>query len=303
LTIGGTAIAVPAAAAPVAGRSANSAIQLAAAINLQSATTGVKATAKETTATISGTDIGNATSATGGEITLTINSQEILKHTASATLDGKGLAAEINKQSGTTGVTASFDGTDVILTAADGRNIEVTEKLRHANDKGYFGKTGEADKTYNGFFKGEIELESSSATALKDGITVVDNNTTGTGILANEATVLSDKATLKLTGIDIAKVTSVLDAEDAIKKIDAAVSNIDTFRGDLGAIQARFESAVASLSTSAENLSAARSRIMDADFAHETANMTKAQILQQAGIAMVSQANSIPNGVLSLLQG
>ena len=81
------------------------------------------------------------------------------------------------------------------------------------------------------------------------------------------------------------------------------MANVDGFRGDLGAIQARFESAVASLSTSAENLSAARSRIMDADFALETAKMTKAQILQQAGIAMVSQENSIPNGVLSLLQG
>ena len=71
----------------------------------------------------------------------------------------------------------------------------------------------------------------------------------------------------------------------------------------MGALQSRFESAVTNLQTSSENLSAARSRIQDADFAAETANLTRAQILQQAGVAMLSQANSAPQSVLSLLKG
>ena len=149
---------------------------------------------------------------------------------------------------------------------------------------------GVGGQVAKGVFKGSIELESSSATVLKDGITVVD-----------KTTISSDEATITATAIDTSKVTSVTDAEDAIKKIDAALADVDGFRGDLGAIQARFESAVACLSSSVENLSAARSRVMDADFASETANMTKNQILQQAGVAMVSQANSAPQSVLSLL--
>ncbi|HEB63472.1 MAG TPA: flagellin, partial [Gammaproteobacteria bacterium] len=76
---------------------------------------------------------------------------------------------------------------------------------------------------------------------------------------------------------------------------------IDRLRGTFGAVQSRFESAISSLQSSSENISAARSRIMDTDFAAETAAMTRAQILQQAGSAMVSQANALPQGVLSLL--
>jgi flagellin len=84
--------------------------------------------------------------------------------------------------------------------------------------------------------------------------------------------------------------------------LDASLSTVNSGRADLGAYQNRFESTISNLSISSENLSAARSRIRDADFAAETAEMTRAQILQQAGVAMVSQANSLPQSVLSLLQ-
>ncbi len=87
-----------------------------------------------------------------------------------------------------------------------------------------------------------------------------------------------------------------------ITAVGAAISSVNSARGTLGAVQNRFESVVTSLQTSAESLSAARSRIQDADFAQETANLTKAQILQQAGVAMIAQANSLPQNVLSLLQ-
>jgi flagellin len=92
------------------------------------------------------------------------------------------------------------------------------------------------------------------------------------------------------------------DTWKAIKKIDSALDQVNSSRGTLGALQSRFENAVANIQIQAENLSAARGRIMDADFAMETANLSRAQILQQAGTAMVAQANQLPQQVLSLLK-
>jgi len=99
---------------------------------------------------------------------------------------------------------------------------------------------------------------------------------------------------------------NILDVDasnDIIRRVDSALTSISDLRSTFGAIQNRFESTIANLSTSVENLSASRSRIMDADFAAETAALTRAQILQQAGTAMLAQANAIPQNVLSLLQG
>ena len=88
----------------------------------------------------------------------------------------------------------------------------------------------------------------------------------------------------------------------ALTAIDTALEAVNTARGTLGAVQSRFENAIANIQVTAENLSAARGRIMDADFAAETANLSRAQILQQAGTAMVAQANQLPQQVLQLLQ-
>jgi len=109
-------------------------------------------------------------------------------------------------------------------------------------------------------------------------------------------------ASPSLSRLDAVDISTVAGANSAIAVLDGALSQISSMRADLGAVQNRFESTVSNLSTSSENLSAARSRIRDADFAAETAAMTRGQILQQAGIAMVSQANSLPQNVLSLLQ-
>ena len=84
--------------------------------------------------------------------------------------------------------------------------------------------------------------------------------------------------------------------------IDSALSQINSSRADLGAVQNRFSSTIASLQTTGENLSASRSRIEDADFAAETANLSRAQVLQQAATAMVAQANQLPQQVLQLLK-
>ncbi len=99
---------------------------------------------------------------------------------------------------------------------------------------------------------------------------------------------------------------NVLDAEfadNAILAMDAALTAVNGARATLGAVQSRFETTVQNLSVTTENLSASKSRIMDADFATETANLSRSQILQQAGTAMVAQANQLPQQVLKLLQG
>ncbi|MBN4958332.1 MULTISPECIES: flagellin [Stenotrophomonas] len=97
-------------------------------------------------------------------------------------------------------------------------------------------------------------------------------------------------------------VSTVLGAQQALEVVDKALGAINSTRADLGAIQNRFTSVVANLQTSSENLSASRSRIKDTDFAKETAELTRTQILQQAGTAMLAQANQVPQGVLSLLR-
>ena len=104
------------------------------------------------------------------------------------------------------------------------------------------------------------------------------------------------------TGVASLSVSTYGASQTAIALVDDALSKINTSRSTLGAIQSRFESAVSSQQTTSENLSASRARIQDADFAAETANLAKAQILQQSGIAMLAQANAIPQNVLALLQ-
>jgi flagellin len=105
-----------------------------------------------------------------------------------------------------------------------------------------------------------------------------------------------------LTRLDTVNISTVEGANAAIAVLDGALSQVTSIRADLGAVQNRFSSTVANLTTTAENLSAARSRILDADFAAETASLTRAQILQQAGTAILAQANAIPQNVLSLLR-
>ena len=98
-------------------------------------------------------------------------------------------------------------------------------------------------------------------------------------------------------------VGSVAAANRSLSIVDSALAGINGQRAKFGALQARFENTIASLQTTSENLSSARSRIRDADFAQETASLTRGQILQQAGVAILAQANALPNNVLALLRG
>jgi flagellin len=97
-------------------------------------------------------------------------------------------------------------------------------------------------------------------------------------------------------------IDTVAGANFAIARVDSALTDVNGLRANLGAIQNRFESTITNLQTVSENLSASRGRILDADFAAETANLTKAQVLQQAGVAVLAQANAQPQLALSLLQ-
>jgi flagellin len=140
-----------------------------------------------------------------------------------------------------------------------------------------------------------IKIQVGAGTSSDDSITITGADLTlASGDLAKAA----DSTTLKIDGT-----AGAAGAQSAITQIDLALTQVNSTRTTFGAAQNRFESVVSNLQVSVESASASRSRIMDADFASETANLTRGQILQQAGTAMLAQANSLPNGVLALLRG
>ena len=119
---------------------------------------------------------------------------------------------------------------------------------------------------------------------------------------ASEITNVVSTGVITGTEVPTLQITDITGAQDVIAAIDTAIDEINSQRAEFGAVQNRFENVISNLMVATENQSAARSRIMDADYAAETANLSRAQILQQAGNAMVAQANQLPQQVLSLLQ-
>ena len=148
-----------------------------------------------------------------------------------------------------------------------------------------------------------VTMDATGAITSTDETLVLANLTNVAGIAAGStdgtASVVAGSAQ---TGFEDLDISTAAGADNAMKAMDAALGAINTARADMGAIQNRFTSVVANLSTSSENLSAARSRIQDADFAKESAQLSRNQILQQAGTAMLAQANQSTQGVLSLLR-
>jgi flagellin len=125
----------------------------------------------------------------------------------------------------------------------------------------------------------------------------------GTADTANTGLTAATTNATTSTGFAALDISSIAGADTAMRQMDAALNAVNTARASLGAVQNRFSSTVANLQTTAENLSASRSRVVDTDFAAETAALTRGQILQQAGIAMLAQANALPNQVMALLRG
>jgi len=142
-----------------------------------------------------------------------------------------------------------------------------------------------------------------NGTALLDGSFTGQTFQVGANNTANDQITIDIATEIGMTGLAITEaVSTVTGAQSLLDEIDTALDTVNSLRGDLGAVQNRFESTIANLGNSIENQSAAQSRILDADFAAESAKLAKANVLQQAGISVLAQANARPNQVLSLLQ-
>jgi flagellin len=301
-------------AGQAAGQTVGSAWAKVNAIN-SAGVSGLTATASTTIRL----QIANAAE-TGGSSSvtyqLTINGTDILNTTiaASGSISAQTIVDNINAKTNDTGVTAILNGTNLLLTAADGRNIAIGQTFGGSGSPSGGVTAGTGDTTLNGvtYYQGTIgtaanaTATSTNATAVNGGrITLTANDTitisgdgSDLGFAAANHTIAKDTTT-----ISTINVLTVADAEDAIYRVDSALTAVTNLRATFGAVQNRFESVIANLSASAENLTASRSRIQDADFAQETANLTRAQILQQAGVAMLAQANALPQNVLTLLRG
>jgi flagellin len=183
-----------------------------------------------------------------------------------------------------------------------GKVTDALQRMRELSVQSANGSLSDADRT-------NLQAEFSQLDAEITRLAGTKFN--GTNVFGAAATVFQVGAnatdTISVTAVaapaaDGGDISTAAGATTAIGTIDTALDTINTNRATLGAVQNRFESVISSLQVNVENASAAKSRIMDADFAAETANLTRGQILQQAGTAMLAQANSLPNNVLSLLR-
>ena len=160
--------------------------------------------------------------------------------------------------------------------------------------------TKKDDGSYNLEMRSDQMTTASPPTASV--VTLTGFTTATTGVDSTATTFAAASATADTKGIASVDVSTQAGAWTALKKVDAAIDSVNSARAGLGALQTRFENAVSNIAIQTENTSASRGRIVDADFAVETANLSRSQILQQAGTAMVAQANQLPQGVLALLR-
>ena len=246
------------------------------------------------TATANATSVAAATQTTSGTVSgsavYTVNGVAITIAgvVGAASSNRASAVAAINAQSAATGVTATDTGSGVSLGAADGRNITTL-----------YAATGFTTSTVADF---GLAADATTASTISINY-AAPTGTTGSVVFA-QTTGLNATTAIAGTGTAVGAIdiSSVAGANAALSSIDAALSTVSSSRASLGAIQNRFSSTISNLQTTTENLSASRSRIQDADFAQETANLSRAQVLQQAGTAMIAQANQLPNQVLTLLR-
>jgi flagellin len=272
-------------------------------VNAQSQNTGVSSIAR-TKAVIQATDTGTfsfdlqGSNSTAANISVTVTNMADLSKMADA----------VNAKSAQTGITAIAEGGKLTMTSEQGYDINIANLT---DVGGGAGGTG-AITVQAGAYDGNTSFTAAAAQTLASG---GSNSTSVTGEVsfnasqaynvtttaaANIFTNASNASTLSaVSTIDIG---SQAGANAAISVVDGAMDYVNSVRAKLGAVQNRVENTISNLSATAENLTAAKSRIQDADFAAETGNLTRSQVLQQAGIAMLAQANALPNQVLSLLR-
>ena len=265
----------------------NDAKAMVAALN----NAGIAGLTAKADATQVGSVATNASNVTApGTTTLTVNNVAItVQATGNAATNRANAMAAINAQSAVTGVVATDDGQGLKLTAADGRNINTA-----------FADTDTTGADMASFGLAVAGTTRSTYSIDYAGVALGTDNIIAIGGQADvpAGTVVGSTGTA-MSAVDI---STVAGASKALNAVDAALNSINSSRADLGAMQNRFTSTIANLQTTSENLSASRSRIRDADYAKETAELTRTQILQQAGTAMLAQANSSTQSVLSLLQ-
>lgn len=304
------------AAQSVAVAENSTAKQVAASVNAVSGTTGVTATARSE-ATLSGLSAN-------GTVSFNLygsNTTAVAISAAVTTSDFSALATAINQRTGTTGVTAEVTTAGSLkLVNSAGYDIKI-ETFEHSAAVTDPSGATDAAQTMS------VTGLTGTAITLSDGGTTVEGGHLDSAVIAGRVTLNSNSgpfsvtsdtvnasggmlnttaagesvtsAKAKLSAVDISTSSG---AQSAVDVIDAAMAQVNAIRADLGAVQNRFQSTVSNLTTTSENIAAARSRIQDADFAAETAQLTRNQILQQAGTAMLAQANQLPNNVLTLLR-
>jgi flagellin len=250
-----------------------------AAINTRAADTG--ATAVKNSQTVV-TDTGfTAFTTAGAASTLTINNVTISLSTGNAGTVSQ-FVDTVNSYSNQTGVVLSTNASGVVFTRASGGDISIQETGGSAVGNSV---ASTASRTFNAGFSLTVDLDRTLSVG-SGGATPALGHSAST----NEEKRISSLSILTVDG-----------SNSAIDTIDIALSQLNRTRGDIGALQNRFNSTISSLQVTAENLQSARSRIVDADVAQETAQLTRNQILIQAGVSVLAQANQLPSVALSLL--
>lgn len=312
--------------AVISGVTGDTAKTLATKINAQSAKTGVSASAINTAAFYFGSGgIGAASQPGSGTYTMEVLGNQdktayatisfAITKTASGTLNLSQAVTAFNDKASLTGITAkiSDNGKSLVLTNSDGGNMLLKATILPTGavvSGGYIASGSSGNFISNNItlaaaadalsVGGQLTLNSNSSFALTSDAKVILRegviNSDPGGVPINTTSASALQAVSKLD------ISSVDKATQALRTVDGALAAINDQRAKFGALQSRFEATISNLQTTSENLSASRSRIQDADFAQETASLTRSQILQQAGTAMLAQANALPNQVLSLLR-
>jgi len=274
-----------------------SAANAATAINAQTESTGVVATARNIAELKFTTNSGTVALDVKG-----LNTTAVSVSFAAPTNDAAGLASAVNAfndVTATTGITAELntnkDG--IVLRSVGGDNIDLKNNSATAVATLAAQDSTQATLTFGAAFT----AGATGGTAVAVGaVELASEKSFSIGTSASA--LFTANATSTLNAVNSIDLSTVDGATTALKIADAALASVNGQRAKFGAIQSRFESTVSNLAVTSENASASRSRIQDADFALETANLSRSQILQQAGTAMVAQANQLPQGVLALLR-
>jgi flagellin len=261
---------------------------LVSALNSQLTTAGAGGTAITAAVSGSGISFTNADGVGAGSDPA-ITAEGGTAAASGLTSTGGTTVAGVTLVPPTTAQTLELTGTDFTVQVGNSSAIAIT---------GTFTSAQQLVDSVNSQLSGAFaSIDDAGMLSIKSAEAVTVAGTDGLATLGFSAT---NAATGSLEGKNVLTADA---ASDLMQRVDSALNSVSTLRSTFGAVQNRFESTISNLQTTAENLSASRSRIQDTDFASETASLTRGQILQQAGTAMLAQANSLPNGVLALLRG